>query len=187
MIAGERSDPRWLALDICAQAEHGGDGLLVVAAEERAVLAAVEEAVAELAAKRSGIADAPLALVEVPGPDEAVALAQAVAPEHLQLDTGRDTELFERLTTPGCVFAGPWGATAFGDYAAGSNHILPTGGAGRFCGPLGPSIFRRRISNVEIDAAAAAALAPHVDRLAREEGLPLHGESALARARDRGD
>ena len=59
--------------------------------------------------------------------------------------------LAERITTAGCVFAGRWGATAFGDYAAGSNHVLPTGGSGRFTGPLGPGAFRRRISTVEID------------------------------------
>jgi histidinol dehydrogenase len=80
------------------------------------------------------------------------------------------------------VFAGAYSATAFGDYAAGSNHVLPTGGAGRFSGPLGPHIFRRKISTVEITAEAAAKLAPHVDRIARAEGFPVHGESAMIRA-----
>ena len=89
--------------------------------------------------------------------------------------------LAERVTTAGCVFAGRYGATAFGDYVAGSNHVLPTGGAGRFSGPLGPAAFRRRISTVEIAAEAAAALAPHVDALARAEGFPVHGESAMIR------
>lgn len=192
VIADPDSDPEWLALDLCAQAEHGSEGLLLVAAKDGFVLDAIEAAVARAAAERPGVTDAPLALVHVPGLDEAVELAQAVAPEHLQLDLDADSAnlgskgrrlegLLARLTTPGCVFIGRYGATAFGDYLAGSNHVLPTGGAGRFCGPLGPSVFRRRISNVEIDAAAAAALAPHVDRLAREEGLPVHGESALAR------
>ncbi len=74
------------------------------------------------------------------------------------------------------------GATAFGDYAAGSNHVLPTGGAGRFTGPLGPGTFRRRISVVEMDTAAAVELGPIVDRIARAEGFEVHGISALARS-----
>jgi histidinol dehydrogenase len=89
--------------------------------------------------------------------------------------------LAERITAAGCVFAGRYGATAFGDYVAGSNHVLPTGGAGRFEGPLGPSAIRRPISTVEIPAAAAAELAPHADTLARAEGFPVHGESAMIR------
>lgn len=187
VIADSGSDTEWLALDLCAQAEHGSEGLLLVAAEDAAVLDSIAATVERLAAERPGVTEAPLAMVQVPGVAEAVALAQAVAPEHLQLDLEAGAEeLLGRLTTPGCIFIGRHGATAFGDYAAGSNHVLPTGGAGRFVGPLGPSIFRRRVSNVEIDAAAAAALAPHVDRLAREEGLPVHGESALARARRHG-
>ena len=72
-------------------------------------------------------------------------------------------------------------ATAFGDYAAGSNHVLPTGGAARFGGPLGPGAFMRRTSVVSIPSAAARALAPHVAALADAEGLPVHGESAEAR------
>ena len=85
------------------------------------------------------------------------------------------------MTTAGCVFVGPYAATAFGDYAAGSNHVLPTGGAGRFSGPLGPGTFRRKIATVEVSAEAAAKLAPHVDVLARAEGFPVHGESAMIR------
>ena len=65
---------------------------------------------------------------------------------------------------------------------AGSNHVLPTGGAGRYAGPLGPGTFRRRIANVEIGEDAARELAPHVDALARAEGFPVHGESAMIRS-----
>jgi histidinol dehydrogenase len=85
------------------------------------------------------------------------------------------------VRTAGCVFVGNLGATAFGDYAAGSNHVLPTGGAGRFTGPLGPSVFRRRISTVKITEGAAAELAPAVATLARVEGFPVHAESVEAR------
>jgi histidinol dehydrogenase len=80
------------------------------------------------------------------------------------------------------VFVGDGAATAFGDYAAGSNHVLPTGGAARFGGPLGPRTFMRRASVVSLPKAAARELAPTVDVLARAEGLPVHGESAVARS-----
>ena len=89
-----------------------------------------------------------------------------------------------RVTTAGCVFVGERSATAFGDYAAGSNHVLPTGGAGRFQGPLGPGAFRRRIATVEMTQDAARALAPTVATLARAEGFPLHAESVEARAKE---
>ena len=88
------------------------------------------------------------------------------------------------MTTAGCVFAGRHSATAFGDYVAGSNHVLPTGGAGRFSGPLGPDVFRRKIATVQVPPEAAAKLAPHVDVLAKAEGFPVHGESAMIRVED---
>ena len=90
--------------------------------------------------------------------------------------------LADRVTRAGCVFVGAGAGTAFGDYVAGSNHILPTGGAARFSGPLGVSTFRRRMSVVEVSAGAAANLAEATDQIARAEGLPVHGESAKARA-----
>jgi histidinol dehydrogenase len=181
VVAGHDTDPEWAALDLCAQAEHGGDSPLLLVAVEEHVLEAVREAAERAAAERLTVSDAPLALLAVPDLSDAADLANAFAPEHLQLFEEDAALLAERIRTAGCVFAGRYGATAFGDYAAGSNHVLPTGGAGRFSGPLGPAAFRRRIATVEIDAAAAAALAPQVDALARAEGLPVHGESAMIR------
>lgn len=183
VIAGHDSDPEWAALDLCAQAEHGPESPLVVAAVEDQILEAIAEATERAAATRPSVTDAPLALVRVRDIEAAIELANAYAPEHLELLETDAALLAERVTTAGCVFAGRHGATAFGDYVAGSNHVLPTGGAGRYAGPLGPGAFRRRISNVEIPAAAAAALAPQVDALARAEGLPVHGESAMIRSK----
>jgi histidinol dehydrogenase len=181
VIAGHDTEPEWAALDLCAQAEHG-DGALLVAAVESHILDAVAEATARLAAERPGVSGtAPLALVHVPDSTDAVDLCNAFAPEHVEILEEDASLLAERIVTAGCVFAGRWGATAFGDYAAGSNHVLPTAGSGRFTGPLGPGAFRRRISTVEFDGAAAAALAPTVDRIARAEGFPVHGESAMIR------
>jgi histidinol dehydrogenase len=182
VIAGHDSDPAWAALDLCAQAEHGAEGPLVAAAVEDAVLDALAIATQSAAADRPGVGEAPLALVQVPDTSDAIDLANAFAPEHLELLEEDAVLLADRVTSAGCVFAGRHSATAFGDYVAGSNHVLPTGGAGRFSGPLGPDVFRRKIATVEVPADAAAKLAPHVDTLARAEGFPVHGESAMIRA-----
>jgi histidinol dehydrogenase len=181
LVAGHDTDPEWAALDLCAQAEHGPESPLVAVAVEEHVLDAIASATAVAAATRSSVADAPLALVQVPELEAAIALANAYAPEHLEMLEEDAGLMAERVTTAGCVFVGRRGATAFGDYVAGSNHVLPTGGAGRFSGPLGPATFRRRISQVEITAEAATALAPQADALARAEGFPVHGESAMIR------
>jgi histidinol dehydrogenase len=184
VVVDRDADPEWVALDLCAQAEHGGGGALLLAAAEEEVLASVSAAAERVTADRLGATEAPLAAVRLP--DNALAaldLANAFAPEHLQLLAAEAVDRASLARTAGCVFVGPYGATAFGDYAAGSNHILPTGGAGRFSGPLAPRTFRRPTATVEISAGAAAKLAPHVDALARAEGLPVHGESAMIRSK----
>lgn len=180
VIAGHDTDPEWAALDLCAQAEHGPESPLVVVAVEEQVLDAIAERAEAAASERPSVAEAPLAVVQVPETEAAIALANAYAPEHLELLETDAALLADRAVTAGCVFVGRHGATAFGDYLAGSNHVLPTGGAGRYAGPLGPGSFRRRISNVEIDGAAGE-LAPHVNALASAEGFPVHGESAMIR------
>jgi histidinol dehydrogenase len=181
LVAGAEADPEWAALDLCAQAEHGADGPLIAVATEASVLDAIAAATEHLTAERQGLGDSPLALVAVPDSRAAIGLANAFAPEHLELLDVEAATLAGRVRTAGAVFAGAHSATAFGDYVAGSNHVLPTGGAGRFSGPLGPDVFRRKIATVEVPAGAAAKLAPHVETLARAEGFPLHGESAMIR------
>jgi histidinol dehydrogenase len=183
VVAGHDTDPEWAALDLCAQAEHGPESPLVLAAVEERVLDEIAGATESAASLRESVAEAPLALIQVPDVDAAIDLANAYAPEHLELLETDAALLAGRVTTAGCVFVGRYGATAFGDYLAGSNHVLPTGGAGRYAGPLGPGAFRRRISNVELDAASASELALHVDALADAEGFPVHGESAMIRKR----
>jgi histidinol dehydrogenase len=185
LVADADTNPDWAALDLCAQAEHGGGGALLAVAVDPGVLDEIAAA-CERAAGRLDVLDAPLALAAVPDLDAAVDLADAFAPEHLQLMVAEPAPLGERVRTAGCVFLGATGATAFGDYVAGSNHVLPTGGAGRFSGPLGPGAFRRRISSVQVPAGAAAKLAPHVETLARAEGFPVHGESATIRTEEGG-
>lgn len=176
-------DPAWAALDLCAQAEHGAESPLVAVAVEQEVLDRLRVETERAAASRSGVAEAQLALVQAPDMNSAIDFANVFAPEHLELLIDDAASVAERVSTAGCVFAGRHSATAFGDYLAGSNHVLPTAGAGRFSGPLGPGTFRRKIATVEIPADAAAKLAPHVDTIARAEGFPVHGESAMIRSK----
>jgi histidinol dehydrogenase len=182
IVADGSAVPEWIALDLCAQAEHSDDGLLVVASPDTALLDRLEQLVEELAAERPTVEQAPLALVATTGVEAALTLSDAVGPEHLELAFEGADELAARGRVAGCVFLGRGGAAAFGDYVAGSNHVLPTGGAARFGGPLGPGSFQRRTSIVSLPRAAATALAPYVSALARAEGFPVHGESAEARA-----
>jgi histidinol dehydrogenase len=183
VVAGGAAEASWIALDLCAQAEHGDDSPLVVISIDPALLDRIGELVAELAAERPSVADAPLALVRAPGHELALSLADAIAPEHLELAFAGADPSAAASRVAGAVFVGNGGATAFGDYAAGSNHVLPTGGAARFGGPLGPGAFMRRTSVVSVPSGAAEALAPHVAAIAGAEGFPVHGESANARTR----
>jgi histidinol dehydrogenase len=183
VIAGQDADARLVALDLAAQAEHGDDTLLVLLSSSERLLNEVEVSYAELARSNGTVSEAPLALVRVPSLEAAVGLANAIAPEHLELASADASELADRVRASGCVFIGAYGGAAFGDYAAGSNHVLPTGGAARFASPLGVGRFRRRQALVSLPERAARALAPHVSSLARAEGFPLHAESAEARDR----
>jgi histidinol dehydrogenase len=183
VVAGGTADPEWIALDLCAQAEHGDESLLVVVSHDRALLDRIGERVTELASERPTVSAAALALVAAPGLELSLSLSDAFAPEHLELAyTGADAAA-ARGRIAGCVFIGAGGATAFGDYAAGSNHVLPTTGAARFGGPLGPGAFMRRTSVVSVSSSAARELSPHVAAVAEAEGFPVHGESATARAK----
>lgn len=172
---------RWLALDLAAQAEHGEDSPVVMVSADVGLLDDVAREAEELWTERASVSDAPLALVAAPGLESALQLADAFAPEHLELAFAGADENVARGRVAGCVFVGSRAAAAFGDYAVGSNHVLPTGGAARFGGPLGVRTFRRRSSIVTIPASAAEKLADTVGALARAEGFPVHGESAEAR------
>jgi histidinol dehydrogenase len=186
IIADAMANPDWIALDLAAQAEHGADSPLVLASPDVELLDAVGEAATKLGEERASVKDAPLALVTTPGIEVALTLADAYAPEHLELVFAGADDNVARGRIAGCVFVGARGATAFGDYALGSNHVLPTGGAARFGGPLWVGSFRRRTSVVTISRSAATALAPTVATLSRAEGFPVHGESAVARSGENG-
>ena len=145
------------------------------------LLEAVAAAATALAAERPTVQDAPLALVRTPELEAAIDFAERVRARAPRAGVrGR-----RRASPAWCARAGACssaGGAAFGDYAAGSNHVLPTGGAARFSGPLGAATFRRRQALVSLPESAARALAPHVSSVARAEGFPVHAESAEARA-----
>jgi histidinol dehydrogenase len=182
VLAGEGADPEPIALDLLAQAEHGDDSLLWLISADDGLRGAVAALVEKLASERPSVTDAELMLVEAADADDALRIAEEIAPEHLQL-VGREAEaLAGEVRRAGCVFVGPGAATAFGDYVAGSNHILPTGGAARFQSAVSPATFRRRMARVSFPHDAAARLAAKGAPLARAEGFPVHAESMERRA-----
>ena len=141
VIAGPGADPEPVALDLLAQAEHGAGSLVVGASPAPEVLDELR-----CAWTRAPDTGAIVRLVDVPDfDDRRSALAEAFAPEHLQLVGAGAEELAPRVTRAGCVFVGAAAGTAFGDYIAGSNHILPTDGAARFASGLSAAHFRRRL------------------------------------------
>ncbi|HWF72958.1 MAG TPA: histidinol dehydrogenase [Solirubrobacteraceae bacterium] len=180
VIADGAADPELVALDLLAQGEHGPGTLVVGISDSPELLDAVAREMAgspDTGAVRRLVATADLA--------GALALAEAFAPEHLEL-LGPDAEALAPLVSrAGCLFVGAAGGSAFGDYIAGSNHVLPTGGAARFASALSPAHFRRRFSEVRIGGAAAA-LARAAAPVARAEGFELHARSMEARVRQNG-
>jgi histidinol dehydrogenase len=179
LIAGSDADPGPLALDLLAQAEHGPGTLVIGISSSTDVLDQLGGLI-ESAPDTGAVAR----LVGARDAEQALALAHALAPEHLQLVGHEIESLAPRATRAGCVFVGPAAGTAFGDYIAGSSHILPTGGAARFASGLTPSHFRRRFAEVRIPASAAAELARAAAPVARAEGFELHARSMEARIRD---
>jgi histidinol dehydrogenase len=177
IIAAPDADPEPLALDLLAQAEHGAGTLVVGVSTSGKLLEAMAAPLAD--ASDTG---AVVRLVEVPDFEYALALAEALAPEHLQL-AGRDAEeLASRISNAGCLFVGEETGTAFGDYIAGSNHILPTSGAARFASGLTPWHFIRRFNEVRI--ADPAPLARQAAPVARAEGFEQHARSMVSRIRN---
>jgi histidinol dehydrogenase len=178
LVAGEGADPELAALDLRAQAEHGGDSLVVAVSPDEAALDALSAGLAPTPEPGIG------ALVQTADLEQALAVANAYAPEHLELIGPGAEALAPRVRNAGCLFVGRGGATAFGDYVAGSNHTLPTDGAARFASGLSARHFVRRMAEVRIPDTAAAQLAPAGIAIADAEGFTMHAESMAARMRE---
>jgi histidinol dehydrogenase len=182
VVASSGADPELIALDLLAQAEHGADSPLWCLSPDAELLDAVDAAVRQLEPERPSVADAEAQLVQTDDVWAAIRMADEIAPEHLEVVGDEAEALAGSVRRAGCVFVGRGAATAFGDYVAGSNHVLPTGGAARFQSALSPATFRRRMARVSLPGEAPARLAPAGAALARAEGFPVHAESMERRA-----
>jgi histidinol dehydrogenase len=192
IIADAEADPRWVAADLIAQAEHDTEAKAVLITPSARLASEVDaELVRQLAdLPRRAIAERAIAehgaAVIVDSIEAAIELANRFAPEHLELQCRDARRIAAACTTAGAIFVGAYSSEAAGDYLAGGNHVLPTGGAARYASPLGVHDFRKRTSVIEYDAQAAAAHADAIAKLAACEGLDGHGRSALMRGAARG-
>jgi len=188
LVIGDGSTPAaWIALDLFSQAEHDEIAQAILVSPDAAYLDAVEAEIARLLptlGRRAVIAaslGARGALIEARDLGEACAIANRIAPEHLELSVADPQAWLPRLRNAGAIFLGRYSSEAIGDYCAGPNHVLPTAGTARFSSPLGVYDFQKRSSVIEVSRAAAAPLGRLAATLARGEGLDAHARSAEAR------
>jgi histidinol dehydrogenase len=187
VVADGSAPVEWAAIDVIVQAEHGPDGFAWLVTWSADVAAAVTEAVERLVAAsprrdatRTALESGGYAVL-VDGPEHAMAVVNAIAPEHLELmveDAGRLVALVRHA---GAVFLGPFAPASFGDYLAGPSHVLPTFGTARFSSVLGTEDFLRRSHAIRFSEGAARRVADDVATIADAEGLPAHAESARLR------
>jgi len=190
VVCDATADPEWAALDLFAQAEHDADAQAIAITDSAEFAARLNATVARRLPRmqrRDIIAQslaAHGAIITVADLDEAIALANRIAPEHLELCVARPRDLAAQAQHAGAIFIGRHSAEALGDYCAGPNHVLPTAGAARFASPLGVADFRKASSVIDISAAGAAEMAPIAATLARAEGLDAHAQAAACRLGD---
>lgn len=187
VVADDSASPGLCAVDLVVQAEHGPGGLAWLITWSAALADAVDGAIAEVVAGAERRRDIESTLTEggytvlVDGPDAALAVANAIAPEHLQLMTAVPAALVPLVRNAGAVFCGPWSPASLGDYAAGPSHVLPTFGSARYAGALSVLDFVKQIHVVTAEEAGLARLGPVVQTLATAEGLTVHAASIGAR------
>jgi histidinol dehydrogenase len=187
VIADGTANADWVAMDLFAQAEHDELAQAILVTPDAALLESVAKSVERQLAgmpRRSIIAAALArrgALILVASLDAACALANRIAPEHLELAVADPNALLPKIRHAGAIFLGHRASEALGDYCAGPNHVLPTGRTARFSSPLGVYDFQKRSSVLNISAEGARALGPVAATLARGEGLDAHALSALYR------
>jgi histidinol dehydrogenase len=187
VIGDGTTPPDWIALDLFSQAEHDEVAQALLLSPSPDYLDAVQKSIeAQLPAMpRRAVIEASLgargALVLTRDLDEACALANRIAPEHLELSVAEPEAWLPKLRNAGAIFLGRWSSEAVGDYCAGPNHVLPTGGTARFSSPLGVYDFQKRSSLISVSREGAAALGRVASTLAEGEGLIAHARSAEAR------
>jgi histidinol dehydrogenase len=193
LVVGDGStDPDWVAMDLFSQAEHDELAQSILLAPDAKYLDAVSVSIAKLLPEmpRRAVIEASLngrgALIQVRDIDEACALVNRIAPEHLELSVEDAQSLLPKIRHAGAIFIGKYTSEALGDYCAGPNHVLPTSRTARFSSPLGVYDFQKRSSVIRVSAEGAEKLGRIAAELAAGEGLSAHARSAELRLRGEG-
>ncbi|PKO94693.1 MAG: histidinol dehydrogenase [Betaproteobacteria bacterium HGW-Betaproteobacteria-10] len=184
VISDGSSDPDWVAMDLFSQAEHDELAQSILICTDAAYLDCVQASIEKLlptmprqAVIRQSLTDRG-AFILVRSLDEACAIANRVAPEHLELALAEPDPWVEKIHHAGAIFIGHYTSESLGDYCAGPNHVLPTSGSARFSSPLGVYDFQKRTSLIKVSKAGAQTLGRIASILAHGEGLPAHAKSA---------
>ncbi|MBI2982340.1 MAG: histidinol dehydrogenase [Deltaproteobacteria bacterium] len=187
VVADDSANPSWIAADLISQAEHDPEARPILISPSSKLIKRVAKEVAKQISQipRRRIAEAAFwnhgEKIKVKNLDEACERANGIAPEHLELSVRNPKRWLRKIRHAGAIFLGPCSPVALGDYAAGPNHVLPTGGTARFSSPLGVYDFMKGSSVIEATKKGLYRLAPVITQIARIEGLTAHAESVLAR------
>ena len=184
VVCDGQTDPDWIAMDLFSQAEHDEDAQSILVSPDAEFLDRVAESIARLlpTLERADIARTSIegrgALILVADMQQAIDVANRIAPEHLELSVAEPEQWLPQIRHAGAIFMGRYTAEALGDYCAGPNHVLPTSGTARFSSPLGVYDFQKRSSIINCSAEGASTLGKVASVLARGESLTAHARSA---------
>jgi histidinol dehydrogenase len=188
ILADDTADPGHVALDLISQAEHDPMAASVLVTPSVELAGAVEARVSDLAGATKhavrvaqALAGPQSATVLVDDLEQGLAVVDAYGAEHLEIQTANASELAERVRSAGAIFVGPWSPVSLGDYMAGSNHVLPTGGTAHYASGLGVHAFLKSVQVVEYTREALAEVADRIVAVANDEDLPAHGEAVRGR------
>jgi histidinol dehydrogenase len=188
IVADDTANPTFVAYDLLSQAEHDPMAGSVLITDSATLAEAVDERLASIAGStrhdvraKEALTGVQSAIILTGSLDQSIAVADAYGAEHLEIHTRDAAVVAGRIRNAGAIFVGPHSPVPLGDYLAGSNHVLPTGGTSRFASGLGVTSFLRAVSVIEYDADALAAVGDKVIALANAEDLPAHGEAIAAR------
>ena len=187
LLADESADPKHVAADMLSQAEHDELAAALCVTSSAAVAVRIQQAVEEQLqkTKRRAITIKALenygAIIVARGQEEILKIANMIAPEHIELIVKQPLKWARAIHNAGAIFVGPYSTPPLGDYLAGPNHVLPTGGSARFFSPLGTYDFLKRTTIIQAEKRALRALAPRIIQLARLEGLDDHARAVEAR------
>lgn len=190
IVCDGKTDPDWIAMDLFSQAEHDEEAQSILVCPDAAFIEKVKASIEKLIEEmpRKEIIQKSLqnraALIEVASMEQAIEVANHIAPEHLELSIDDAEQWAQKIRHAGAIFMGRYTAEALGDYCAGPNHVLPTSGTARFSSPLGVYDFQKRSSLIGCSAQGASELGKCASTLARGEGLTAHARSAEYRVKD---